>query len=158
MSQVCDKLGALLAATPEAGFSQYPVGYCSLPPRLRRLVHENLASLRFSVRYFDLFFIIITRASKTTLLRSATLFANTFARAGKVKPRNSDNMRAPNYCAARKTPIAPSIARARGFALKSRKFVLSAQNKFCEYNQSRKGNRNFPQRNSIWQSFALRKG
>ena len=39
----------LLAATHEAGFSQYPNGHCSLPPRLRRLVHENLAVLRFSV-------------------------------------------------------------------------------------------------------------
>ena len=29
--------------------SQYPVVHCSFPPRLRRLVHENLALLRFSV-------------------------------------------------------------------------------------------------------------
>ena len=32
----------------------------------------------------------------------------------------------------RKTPIVPSIARAMGFALKSRQFVLTAQNKLCE--------------------------
>ena len=70
---------------------------------------------------FDLFFKIITRARKITLFRRATLFANTFARAGKVKPRNFDNMRAPKHCAARKTPIAPSIARAMGVVLQSRK-------------------------------------
>ena len=66
---VCGYLGALLAATHEAGFSQCPIVHCSLPPWLRRLVHENLATLRFSVRYSDLSFIIISRASKTTLLR-----------------------------------------------------------------------------------------
>ena len=37
------------AAAREAGFSQYPAGHCSFPPRLRRFIHENLAALRFSV-------------------------------------------------------------------------------------------------------------
>ena len=32
--------------------SQYPVGHCSFPPRLRRLVHENLTALRFSVSFW----------------------------------------------------------------------------------------------------------
>ena len=42
------------------------------------------------------------------------------------------NMRALNYRAARKTPIAPSIARAMGFSSNSRNFLLSAQKKICE--------------------------
>ena len=53
--------------------------------RLRRFVHENLAALRFSVRiwfyiYNNLYNLsIISRASKTALLRSATQFADTSA-------------------------------------------------------------------------------
>ena len=46
------------AAAHEAGFSQYPAGHCSFPPRLRRFIHENLGelSLRFSVslRFYTL--------------------------------------------------------------------------------------------------------
>ena len=44
------------AAAREAGFSQYPGGYCLFPPRLRRFIHENLAALRFSVslRFYTL--------------------------------------------------------------------------------------------------------
>ena len=54
-------------------FLAIPCGHCSFPPRLRRLVHENLAVLRFSV---SLWFYKINN--------SATQFAKTFAYAGKV--------------------------------------------------------------------------
>ena len=40
-------------------FLAIPCGHCSLPPRLRRLIHENLAALRFSVSIKVLYFIII---------------------------------------------------------------------------------------------------
>ncbi|HIY45303.1 MAG TPA: hypothetical protein H9731_02175 [Candidatus Borkfalkia excrementipullorum] len=39
----------LLAATPEAGFSQYPTGIARFRLGSAALVHENLAPLRFSV-------------------------------------------------------------------------------------------------------------
>ena len=45
---------ALLAATHEAGFSQYPAGIARFRLGSAAFVHENLASLRFSVRYSDL--------------------------------------------------------------------------------------------------------
>ena len=86
-------------------FLTIPYGHCSLPPRLRRLIHENLAVLRFSV---SLWFYKINN--------SAPQFAKTFAFAGKVKPRDYVICVPLNHRAARKTPIAPSKARAMGLS------------------------------------------
>ena len=58
-------------------FSQCPVGHCSFPPRLRRLIHENLASLRFSVSYLDIFY--------NNLSRKENHYFDNFSK--KAKPR-----------------------------------------------------------------------
>ncbi|HIY96312.1 MAG TPA: hypothetical protein H9729_01345, partial [Candidatus Borkfalkia excrementigallinarum] len=92
---------------------------------------ENLAALRFSVRYSDLFFIKITRASKTAILERAKVIKiikcawqnDAFAKAppscrmltalaGKVKLRHFNNMCAPKYAAVRKTPTVKRLCRA----------------------------------------------
>ncbi len=132
-------------------FFAIPCGHCSLPPRLRRLIHENLAALRFSVRYSDLFFIKITRASKTThsdnkviaqlcqfcmnarkrSLRkigcvrcvSAPLFANTFAFAGKVNAARVVWCALERRAAEENSDGQAALPRAVGFSYKSRRFA-----------------------------------
>ena len=68
------KQNHVFAATHEAGLSQYPVGHCSFPPRLRRLVHENLIALRFSVSIW--FYNNQLRVRKPRFSESATQFGN----------------------------------------------------------------------------------
>ena len=85
-------------------FLTIPYGHCSLPPRLRRFIHENLASLRFSVSlWFYIFNNLLARA-KTTLFALALHLAIPCLTEG-VKRRHSNNMRAPKDAAERGKPL-----------------------------------------------------
>ena len=118
---------ALLRGYARGRFSQRPVGHRSLLPLLRRLVHENLATLRFSVnlrfyiiqifqcasqnRHFGLAHPIYRILAKHLLARAKnTLFALAPNLAipcltQRVKRRHCCNMRVLKYADARGNPF-----------------------------------------------------
>ena len=88
-----------------------------------------------------------------------TLVCKNFCFCRKGEPRNFNNMCAPKYCAARKTPIAPSKARAMGLSFSLGISQASARREMRELNTySRKENHAFPQRTPICRYLGLRKG
>ena len=127
------QIGGAFSGYARGRFFAIPYGHCSLLPRLRRLVHENLAPLRFSVSLrFYICYKYSRKENHTFPQRTPICKYLCFCRKG--EPRNFNNMRAPKYCAARKTLNAAPLARrcALGLPSNSRNFLLSAQKKICE--------------------------
>ena len=94
----------LFAAAHETGFSRCPFGHCSFPPRLRRLVHENLAALRFSVRNLVLF-LITARKSKNHTFCSCPQFADTSAHRRGARNIKINNSRKENHTFSQRTLV-----------------------------------------------------